>query len=122
MQHAYTQQDLASRPVAWLLWGLPATALLVGALVDGSTRTVVWTSAFVVAGSSCLENARRCGRWHCYLTGPLYLLGAVATLLLGFGMVSIGWSWIPTVAISGTVLAFIPEWVRGKYRTKEPRL
>jgi hypothetical protein len=105
-----------------LLWGLPAAALLVGALLDGSTRTVVWTSAFLVAGFSCVANASRCGRLHCYLTGPLYLLGAVATLLVGFGVVSLGWGWIPGVAISGTVLAFVPEWVRGKYRTKEVRL
>lgn len=70
----------------------------------------------VVAGTGCLVNASRCGRFHCYFTGPLYLLGAAATLLSAFGIVPLQWPWIFLSMFVGTVLAFIPEWVGPKYR------
>jgi len=28
-------------------------------------------------GGACLVNAVRCGRLHCYVTGPFFLLGAI---------------------------------------------
>ena len=60
-------------------------------------------------------NAARCGRVHCYITGPLYLLAAVATLLAGMEFVPLRSSWIGGAVIGGTILAYVPEWVRGKY-------
>ena len=114
-------EDLASRRIAWLLWGLPAVAIALGAVLDSGARTSVWTLAFLVAGLSCVANAGRCGRLHCYLTGPLYLLLAAATLLTGFEVVTPRWGWIPSIALAGTVLAFVPEWFRGKYRMRAAR-
>jgi hypothetical protein len=70
----------------------------------------------VVAGTGCLVNASRCGRFHCYFTGPLYLLGAAATLLSAFGIVALQWPRIFLAMLLGTALAFIPEWVGPKYR------
>jgi hypothetical protein len=115
MNGTCAHKDLVSQRVAWLLWGLPAVALALGAVVGPVARTTVWTAAFLVASVSCAVNARRCGRTHCYFTGPLYFLAAIATLLVGLGVVALGWSWIPAVAIGGTVLAYVPEWLRGKY-------
>jgi hypothetical protein len=86
-----------------------------GAMLGPLPRTALWTPAFLVAGVACVANARRCGRLHCYFTGPLYLVAAVATLLVGVGWVPLGWSWIAAAAIGGTVLAYVPEWVRGRY-------
>ena len=63
----------------------------------------------------CGANAFGCGRLHCYFTGPLFLLGAVATLLRGFEIVFLPWSWIGYGLLGGTLFAYIPEWVRGKY-------
>ena len=115
MSGACVRQDLASQRIAWLLWGLPALGLVVGAMLGPLSRTAVWTTAFLVAGVSCVANARRCGRLHCYFTGPLYLATAVATLLVGLGLMPLGWNWIAAAAIGGTVLAYVLEWVRGRY-------
>src|SRR5207247_6076405 len=38
-------------------------------------------------GVACVVNAAHCGRVHCYVTGPLYLLAAIATLLAGMEFV-----------------------------------
>ncbi len=34
-------------------------------------------------------NARRCGRLHCYITGPVYLLAAIYVALAAVGIVPI---------------------------------
>jgi hypothetical protein len=56
-----------------------------------------------------------CGRVHCYITGPLYLLAAVATVLAGTDLVPLRSSWIGGTVLAGTILAYVPEWVRGKH-------
>ena len=102
-----------------LLWGVPAIALAIGLLLDGKPRAVVWTPAFLVAGISCVANARGCGRLHCYFTGPLYLLCGLATVLMALrGTPS---AWLAVVLVAGTVLAYVPEWTRGRYASTVPR-
>ncbi len=95
--------------------GACLAALLVVGFFWPEARTWLWTPALLVAGAACLVNASRCGRLHCYFTGPLYLLAAVATLLRGFEGVPLRWSWILYAVLGGSVLAYVPEWVRGKY-------
>ena len=80
-------------------------------------RMLLWTPAFLVAGVACGFNAARCGRLHCYFTGPLFLLAAVASVLVGMAWVSFGWNWIGNGVAIGWAVAFLPECVRGKYRT-----
>ena len=109
------EQDFARRSIAWLLWGVPAAVVILGSLMAPVLRMLLWTPAFAVAGVSCVVNAARCGRVHCYITGPLYLLAAVATLLAGMEFVPLRSSWIGGAAIGGTILAYVPEWVRGRY-------
>jgi predicted ABC-type sugar transport system permease subunit len=76
---------------------------------------LLWTPAFVIGGVGCIMNAAHCGRVHCYITGPLYLLAAVATVLAGTDLVPLRSSWIGGAVLGGTILAYVPEWVRGKY-------
>lgn len=109
--------DLVGSKTGWLLWGLPAVLLVAGVFWDAA-RAWFWTPALSVAGVACMVNARRCGRLHCRFTGPLYLLGAVAALLQGFGILSLSWSWIAVAMGGGTALAFVPEWLKGKYAEK----
>ena len=115
MPQGCTEKDFTRRRIGWLLWGIPAAALMVGSIVAPIPRMLLWTPTFVVAGVACLVNAARCGRVHCYLTGPLYLLAGVATLLAGMGFVPLRSSWIGGAVVGGTILAYVPEWVRGKY-------
>ena len=42
---------------------------------------------FLLAGLACVANVTRCGRRHCYFTGPLFLLAAVHNALKGFYLV-----------------------------------
>jgi hypothetical protein len=115
MSQGCTQKDFARRGIAWLLWGVPAAALLLGSLVAPVPRMLLWTPAFIVAGVACVVNATQCGRVHCYITGPLYLLAAVASVLAGMGFVPLRPSWIGGAVLGGTILAYVPEWVRGTY-------
>jgi hypothetical protein len=113
MPHGCTEKDFTRRSISWLLWGVPAAVVILGSLVAPVPRMLLWTPAFLIGGVGCVMNAARCGRVHCYITGPLYVLAAVATLLDGMGFVRS--SWIGGAVIGGTILAFVPEWVRAKY-------
>jgi hypothetical protein len=107
--------DLLKRNSRWLLWRVPLVALILGGFVEGVTRMFLWAPALLVAGTACVVNARRCGRLHCYVTGPLYLVAAVASVLAGTQLVTVPWSWIAVWVVGGTILAYVPEWLRGKY-------
>ncbi len=115
MSETCTRKDFTRSSIAWLLWGLPAAALILGSLVAPGPRMLLWTPAFAVAGVACVVNAAHCGRVHCYVTGPLYLLAAIATLLAGMEFVPLRSSWIGGAVVGGTILAYVPEWVRGRY-------
>src|SRR5215831_1774064 len=62
----------------------------------------------------------RCGRIHCYFTGPFFILAAVTSLTYGFGLLPFGpagWKWIGNITITGAiVLSAIPELILGRYR------
>src|SRR2546426_12403707 len=117
------QRDLTGRNVGrFLLWGLPLVAFVAGYVVGPIWRTILWTAALSAAGTACLVNAARCGRLHCYLTGPFLLLGAVVTLTYGLGVLPLGpdrWSSIGRVgAVGSCFLCCVPEWIWGKYVTR----
>jgi hypothetical protein len=48
-------------------------------------------------------------------TGPLYLLGVVATLIKALGIAPVPWSWIIAALLAGTAIAFGFEYAQGKY-------
>ena len=71
-------------------------------------------------GIACQMNARRCGRRHCYLTGPFFLAMAAAALLHGTGIVPLGdkgFLWLGIVLLVGGygVLWKLPEYLWGTY-------
>ncbi len=68
-------------------------------------------------GAACLLNASRCGRMHCYFTGPFFLAMVAASLLHGRDVVSFGgWGWLGGVLLAGGVgLTYLPERIWGKY-------
>lgn len=105
---------MAGSKIAWLVWRLPLVLFVIGALWPAA-RVWLWVPAMVVAGVACLVNAARCSRLHCHFTGPLYLLGAVATAFTGFGYVLLTYRQIAIAMLAGTLLAYVPEWARGKY-------
>jgi hypothetical protein len=108
------QRDLlASRSGLWF-WGLPAFLLIVGVLWGG-VRAPLWSVAFLVGGTACVANAARCGRAHCYLTGPLYLGLAAVSALIGVRFISWSWWWVGAAFLIGTLLAYVPEFLGKRY-------
>jgi hypothetical protein len=116
-------RDILSRPrLAGILFWLPVIVLVATgtSLVNAHWRTVTWTLALSVLGAACTANAVRCGRVHCYLTGPFFLLMAAATLLYGVGVLPLGsngWNLLGlTILVGAVTLCCLPELLFGKYR------
>lgn len=116
-----TDKDLLrSRWALCLLWIGPWVLIIATSNTSNFIHTVIWTFAFAVGGVACLVNARRCGRLHCFYTGPLYLLAALTSLLYGLGLLPLGlhgWNWI--VGVAGVLSLFACcglEQLFGKYR------
>lgn len=118
-------RDILTNP--WLALGLfwvPATAIAVTASthigISNGWKTAVWTAALVIMGAACLVNAVHCGRIHCYVTGPFFLLMALVSLLYGLRLLPLGrnaWGLIGIVLLIGAVvLLCLPEMFLGKYR------
>jgi len=107
--------DLTGRKTAWLLWYLPIALVIVGSSWSRG-RVWLWVPAFVVMGAGCLANAARCGRIHCYVTGPLFLLAAVYVALSAFGVVSLHPDLFLIVVLGACCLAICAEIPLGKYR------
>jgi phosphoglycerol transferase MdoB-like AlkP superfamily enzyme len=108
------RRDLVRSRAALLLWCVPTALVLIGAF-STTMRSWLWIPSLLVMGVACLMNAARCGRFHCHLTGPLFLLGALATALDILDLFLIGWTWILVGLGLGAALAFALEWVRGTY-------
>lgn len=128
VQRGSHSRDILSTP--WLvlvLFGLPIIAIAVTgrAGVGDGWRTTIWTIALGVLGTACVINAARCGRLHCYFTGPFFLVMAVVTLLYGIGVVPLGrngWNLISLTILAGAIaLCFVPELIFGRYRKRTAR-
>lgn len=118
-----SSRDILSSPLsAFLVFWLPGIAIVVsGALaISIGWRTVVWVLALFTMGTGCLVNAFRCGRVHCYITGPFFLLMALAALLYGLGILPIGgngWNLLGLILLVGVIVLWCPpEMLWGKYR------
>ncbi len=118
------RSDILSKPLlSFLLYCLPVIASVASgsAPISRGWRTAIWTASLAVMGGACIANASRCGRIHCYLTGPFFLLAALATLLYGIRVIPLGangWNLIGmAVLIGAIVLGCLPELLFGKYRS-----
>ena len=113
---------LSSRWRVSILYCLPAIAIVaVGPLaISSGWRSVVWTVALATMGVACIVNAVRCGRVHCYLTGPFLLLMALAALSYGLGILHLGgngWNVLGLITLIGTIALWcLPEMFLGRYR------
>jgi hypothetical protein len=107
--------DLTGGWAAWFLWYAPILFVIVGSSWSRG-RVWLWVPAFVVMGVGCLANAARCGRMHCYFTGPLFLLAAVFVALSAFGIVPLHPDLFLLVVFGAYCLALCAEIPLGKYR------
>ena len=108
-----------------LAWVIPSAAMVGAVFTPTPIRTVVWIGALIWMGAACLANASRCGRMHCYFTGPFFLLMALVTGLHGFKVVNLGaegWVWLGTmIAVGGFGLWWVPERAWGKFTARREK-
>ena len=118
---------LSSTWRAFAVFWLPAMAIAVAGSsgFSSSWRTIVWTVALATMGTACVANALRCGRVHCYISGPFFLVMALVTLLYGLGVVPLGrngWNLIGlTILVGAIAVCCLPEMFFGKYRKGRAR-
>jgi hypothetical protein len=102
-----------------LAWGLPSALLVIGIFPPAPIRTAVWAGSLIWMGVACIANAARCGRTHCYLTGPFFLAMAAVSVAHGTGVISVGsqgWLWIGVaIAVGTAVLWIVPERLFGRF-------
>ena len=122
------QTPVGSRDVLRSWWstgavyGLPALAIFASGfpVVTPGCRTAIWTAALGTMGAGCVANALRCGRVHCYFTGPFFLIMAIVALLYGLGIVPLGrfgWNTLAAIALVGVLIFYsVPEVFIGRYR------
>ena len=110
-------RDLARGRGALLLWCLPIVALIVG-LNWQKARPMLWIPALLVMAAACIANAARCGRRHCYVTGPVYLLAAVYVALSVLSLAPMRPGVFLFVVFAITAVACLAEGPFGKYIRK----
>lgn len=116
-----TAADLASSIKGFLVaWGVPI--LLFGVTANASDELLVpWISGilFSVAmtwgGISCLVNAKRCGRVHCTVTGPVFLVLAVVSWATVAGVSHIRYSTLGNMALLVLGASLVPELFGKRY-------
>jgi hypothetical protein len=101
-------------------WGLPI-ALGISTNFLGLSLALtasIWAAAFAWMGTGCVLNALRCARLHCFISGPVLWLGAIASALVGSGVLSGRHALGDVVNITSAlaVLSVLPELGWGMYR------
>ena len=115
------QRDWVGSPLSrFVAWGLPTAALVIAIFMPPSARTLIWSVSLPWMGVACIANATRCGRTHCYFTGPFFLIMAVAVVLHGSDILWLGangWIWLgSTIVVGGYgALWLLPERIWGKF-------
>jgi hypothetical protein len=118
---ALRHQEWASGWRGLVLWGVPVSILPAASWLPERYLVVIWPGVLTFMGLACLANARRCGRIHCYATGPFFLIMAAIALLYGLGAIPLGrsgWNTLGLILLVGSiVLCCGTELLVGRYRS-----
>src|SRR5712692_8837097 len=107
--------DLVGQRAGILVWCLPTLAIFLG-LNWNAARPWLWIPALLVMGVGCVVNARRCGRLHCYVTGPIFLLAAIYVGFSGISLVPMNPGIFVSVVFAIAMLACLAEPPLGRYK------
>jgi hypothetical protein len=118
---AAPRNDLVRQPLsAALWWGWPlAIGVIVGLLrLPFRVNAAICAVLFFWMATGCLLNARRCRRVHCYISGPVFLLGGIFAVLVAAGALhpdlrtfnnAVG------ATLVAALLSFVPEMIWRRY-------
>lgn len=116
-----TANDWVRRPGMGLVWWcVPLGIGFASNLFAVTTRAIalVWMISFAWMGVGCILNARRCHRLHCYISGPVFFLGAAALAAFASGVALLGphsLNNIVSITLGAALLSFVPEMIWRKY-------
>ena len=113
-------RDWLRQPIGSLFWWVLPISLGISTNfrhMPLARTALIWTIALAWMGTGCALNAARCGRRHCFISAPLLWLGAIATGLVGLGVLpggnALGVAVNSTLALAA--LSFLSEWFWGVY-------
>jgi hypothetical protein len=116
-----SRKDWTRQPLSVMVWwGLPLAFGMSASLLELPLRANagVWAGALAWMALGCLLNAARCHRLHCYISGPILLVGAIGVGLVAAGVVDPGPRML-SIAVNTVlvlaVLSFVPELVWKRY-------
>ncbi len=78
--------------------------MLAAGLLGPMPRTVIWTIMLSWMAAACFANARRCGRTHCRITAPFFVVMAILVVGYATGTVPLGehgWLILGSVTVVG---------------------
>ena len=115
------RDDWVDRPgMGFVWWCLPLGIGVASNFFAISARAtaLIWMVSFLWMGAGCILNARRCHRLHCYISGPVFFLGAATLALFAAGIALLGphsLNNIVGLTLTAALLSFVPEMIWRKY-------
>jgi hypothetical protein len=106
-------------PLAWMVLAQVANAVLRLSFEQFGFLLVLGTAWF---GASCLVNALRCGRTHCWVDGVFLPALAVVGALNLASLVGLSWTTYLSAFWGILVASFVAECVLGSYRGASVRV
>jgi len=105
-----------------LLWGIPIIVLssvnILEHYLPATPIILMMAGSYIWMGIGCVLNALNCGRLHCYISGPVMVIGGLLIGLVGFNFIDLGPVRVMHLSY-GTLflvaLSFLPEMIRGSY-------
>lgn len=126
MSEKQRKQDYSRNILPFMIgWGIPITILLsvnfLEAFLPAAPIILMMGGAYIWMGAGCVINAMRCGRLHCYVSGPAMLIGGALIILVGFNILDLGpvrVMHISNLTVLVVALSFVPELFAGSYGQK----
>jgi len=92
-----TKKDIfAGKFGCTLVFILVAVFVIFDFFTDNNVSNMAWIVFFFLIGALCLYNYNGCGRYHCRITGPGFIIVGIIALLSTLGLINVTWNiiWI----------------------------